>query len=267
MRLVSQKIKYSVTEQVLYLPTYRRIEQDLQSIFPELEVNSRRFRELFAKKSRRSSEGGYVELVEFGMEDVELAIQRKMDEIKERERNGLSHLTGRYLRDVIQGAYQDVDLSELKKLTTSEIEAIFSRIDEKLLPEEEQQRRSDLVAQIHSGDPLRDEDKVVGHFLIRLVELHNAQQEHEKDVREFVRLCNLYLKDKKMVYDDFKFKLLIEQAYTPFASNGAGMTNIAMSMLSSGEKQIVSLFSHFYLSGAEGYFVIIDEPELSLSVP
>ena len=37
--------------------------------------------------------------------------------------------------------------------------------------------------------------------------------------------------------------------------------------LSSGEKQIVSLFSHLYLSGKERYFVLIDEPELSLSVP
>jgi hypothetical protein len=38
-------------------------------------------------------------------------------------------------------------------------------------------------------------------------------------------------------------------------------------MLSSGEKQIVSLFSHIYFSGDKNYFVIIDEPELSLSVP
>jgi predicted ATPase len=37
--------------------------------------------------------------------------------------------------------------------------------------------------------------------------------------------------------------------------------------LSSGEKQIVSLFSHLYLSGQNKYFVLIDEPELSLSVP
>jgi predicted ATPase len=40
-----------------------------------------------------------------------------------------------------------------------------------------------------------------------------------------------------------------------------------MKDLSSGEKQIISLFSHIYLSGAPGYIVIIDEPELSLSVP
>ncbi|WP_375470149.1 AAA family ATPase [uncultured Nostoc sp.] len=42
---------------------------------------------------------------------------------------------------------------------------------------------------------------------------------------------------------------------------------LEMRILSSGEKQIVSLFSHIYLSEITGYFVIIDEPELSLSVP
>jgi hypothetical protein len=42
---------------------------------------------------------------------------------------------------------------------------------------------------------------------------------------------------------------------------------LAMRTLSSGEKQIVSLFSHLYLSGQQLFFVIIDEPELSLSVP
>jgi len=42
---------------------------------------------------------------------------------------------------------------------------------------------------------------------------------------------------------------------------------IRLSDLSSGEKQIVSLFSHLYLSGQSRYFVLIDEPELSLSVP
>ena len=42
---------------------------------------------------------------------------------------------------------------------------------------------------------------------------------------------------------------------------------LEMSALSAGEKQIVSLFSHLYLSENQNHFVIIDEPELSLSVP
>jgi len=37
--------------------------------------------------------------------------------------------------------------------------------------------------------------------------------------------------------------------------------------LSSGEKQIISLFSQLYLTEDNQYFIIIDEPELSLSVP
>jgi predicted ATPase len=47
----------------------------------------------------------------------------------------------------------------------------------------------------------------------------------------------------------------------------ADRQQLELRMLSSGEKQIVSLFSHIYLSGVRDFFVIIDEPELSLSVP
>ena len=39
-----------------------------------------------------------------------------------------------------------------------------------------------------------------------------------------------------------------------------------LSILSSGEKQIVSIFSHIYLDDTFNDFLIIDEPELSLSV-
>ncbi|MTI08775.1 AAA family ATPase, partial [Curvivirga aplysinae] len=43
-------------------------------------------------------------------------------------------------------------------------------------------------------------------------------------------------------------------------------TEIQMPMLSSGEKQIVSLFSHLYLDQDVTNIIFIDEPELSLSV-
>ena len=36
--------------------------------------------------------------------------------------------------------------------------------------------------------------------------------------------------------------------------------------LSSGEKQIISLFSRIYLSGETDFIVLFDEPELSLSI-
>jgi len=50
-------------------------------------------------------------------------------------------------------------------------------------------------------------------------------------------------------------------------SDAQSSVALEMRMLSSGEKQIVSLFSHLFFSGESTFFVIIDEPELSLSVP
>ena len=41
---------------------------------------------------------------------------------------------------------------------------------------------------------------------------------------------------------------------------------IQLTQLSSGEKQIVSLFSNLYLESDKSSIVIIDEPELSLSL-
>lgn len=53
-----------------------------------------------------------------------------------------------------------------------------------------------------------------------------------------------------------------------FLDNDLGKKSdiIQLTQLSSGEKQIVSLFSKLYLESDEKSIVIIDEPELSLSL-
>ena len=71
-----------------------------------------------------------------------------------------------------------------------------------------------------------------------------------------------YITDKEFVYDSASFKFFIRPNFEYHAGE-----SVQLSDLSSGEKQIVSLFSHLYLSGKSRYFVLIDEPELSLSVP
>ena len=61
-----------------------------------------------------------------------------------------------------------------------------------------------------------------------------------------------------MYYDSPNFDFSITSNYDGH--------DIKLFQLSSGEKQIVSLFSHLYLSNQSNYLVLIDEPELSLSV-
>ena len=254
---IDKEISQSGIEQVLYLPTYRRIEQDLHLIVPGIEKQARRMRDRYME-----NDPTYIELVEFGMEDVERTIKSTMADIKDNVRNGLNALTGTYLRDVIRGEYRSNDLlPKLKELGEATINSIFNRIPTTVLSVDEQDRLREIIIKIREKDAIAEKDKVIAHFLTQLIELHSQQTDDEKNIQEFVNVCNKYLIGKQIAYDSQDFDISIYQD----AINKS--QEIEMRMLSSGEKQIISLFSHIYLSGGSGYYVIIDEPELSLSVP
>jgi predicted ATPase len=123
------------------------------------------------------------------------------------------------------------------------------------------------IAEISGDYRVGPEDRVIAHFLSKLVVLYKEQREHESDVRDFVDLCNAYLTGKEFVYDDTKYEIFIRQTDPDPGAEKDQAIKLELKVLSSGEKQIVSLFSHMYLSGQSEFFVVIDEPELSLSVP
>jgi energy-coupling factor transporter ATP-binding protein EcfA2 len=250
--------------QFLYLPTYRRIEQDLKSIFRGIEIEEkvREFRERFRKRERST----FIELVEFGMEDVDRTIQLRMAQIKESVRTGLSTLTGTYLREVIRGLQDNPDVSVLRSIDPSSFQSMFARIDEAILPASDKKLLQSKILDIAQGYTIGPDDKVIAHFISKLVTLYREQQANESDVRDFVRLCNVYLAGKQIIYDDVKYEIYVSQTLVPKSADDAG-EKLELKVLSSGEKQIVSLFSHLYLSGEREFFVVIDEPELSLSVP
>jgi predicted ATPase len=252
--------------QFLYLPTYRRIEQDLKSIFRGIEIEEkvREFRDRFRKRERSS----FIELIEFGMEDVDRTIQSRMAQIKERVRTGLSTLTGTYLREVIRGLQDNPDLTVLRSIDPAAFQSLFARIDEATLPASDKRLLQEKIAEITDAAEytIKAEDRVIAHFLSKLVSLYKEQREHESDVRDFVRICNVYLTGKEFVYDDIKYEIYVRGTDTDSGETDESK-RLELKVLSSGEKQIVSLFSHMYLSGQSEFFVVIDEPELSLSVP
>jgi predicted ATPase len=250
--------------QFLYLPTYRRIEQDLESIFRGIEIEEkiREFRNRLKKRERTT----FIELVEFGMEDVDKTIQARMAQIKESVRTGLGALTGTYLREVLRGLQDSADVSVLQSVDPNAFQSMFARIEETILPASDKRLLQKKIADISQGYTLQPEDKVIAHFLSKLVSLYKKQQEDETDVQDFVRLCNAYLTGKRFVYDDVKYEIYISQNQAD-SGEKEGTERLPLKALSSGEKQIVSLFSHMYLSGERKFFVVIDEPELSLSVP
>lgn len=239
---------------VLYLPTYRRIEQELKVVLAG-RIDEDEYRQ---DRREHHSQEPYTELIEFGMKDVQEAIKSTLTTLKESSRNNLNQMTLGYLGDIVEEKYADIEISELQDVEDDTIQSIMNRVDESILSSNSKKKLSMTLKSIKNNGVHNDHDKVVCHYFIKLLHSHNELIQKEKNIRDFISVCSKYLKNKTISYDSPTFTFSIQ-------SNRDGQ-NVELYQLSSGEKQIVSLFSQIYLSNQQNYFVLIDEPELSLSV-
>lgn len=266
LRRRKKELKQVIKLQILYLPTYRRIEQELRFILPKLDLDELGLQRRRSETVSETTE--YIELVEFGMRDVVEKIDRSMGALKDFVREGLNNLTLKYLSEVIDADYERVELNLIRKAEESTIDAVLGKIDPELLPEAEKNRLEGIIGEIRSGKEATHHTKVIAHFFLQLLYLQNEQERREMHVRSFLQICNSYLHPtKELVYDNREFRVAIRLTENMNDSKRKEGTYLKFKHLSSGEKQIVSLFSHLFLSKQKGFFVIIDEPELSLSVP
>ncbi len=244
---------------VLYLPTYRRIEQELSTIFKGVDEDELRHRKHIIHKPRNLN---YTELIEFGMRDVSHSINNMLEGLKEFARENLNSLTLGYLGDVVDQKYTKVDVTQIKKASDEMITNILDRIDIKILSEDSKKHLSETIENVKGGNKPDVHAKVICHYFIKLLNFQQELNDKEFKIRKFCDVCNKYMEDKVFEYTSSSFSFLISP------KKGIPIENeIKLDQLSSGEKQIVSLFSHLYLSNENKYFVMIDEPELSLSVP
>ncbi len=84
--------------------------------------------------------------------------------------------------------------------------------------------------------------------------LSTKSEEAERKLAQLIEICNTYFTNKRLVLENTILQVLLDDGNI-----------IKMEYLSSGEKQIVSVFCHLLLSKKK-MFVIIDEPEISLSL-
>lgn len=256
-RAISQ-IDANIDGQVLYLPTYRRIERDLQSLMPNPGTSQSEQSRLTSRTS-----DGFIEFVEFGMQDVELSYQRALVRLKETARVELNRLAGTYLREVINGQGESYDRDVIAKLDETTVRRILGRVGERddalLLPEPERDQLLRVIQRIKRSEDanLSATERYIAHFFMKLVEIHSALSAQESAISTAVRVCNKYLEGKTLAFDESNYavRVVLESGET-----------IRFADLSSGEKQIVSLFTHIYVGTEKSLYVIIDEPELSLSI-
>ena len=255
------------TTTILFLPTYRRIEQDLEYIIPSLPRNLQKLED---EEHPEQSAGPsfFIEFARFGMTDVEQLLKSRSAALRDRARTRLNNLLGTYLRDVINERYTDIDKSVLNVLNPEAVEQIVFRVEDSMLTTEEKNILIEKVRELKREKTgllgpqtrLSQRDKIVLHFLNRLIQTAGIQRSEEEELRQFAEVCNHYLSRKEIRLDELSLELAV------FSTTQEGRPSIDWRLLSSGEKQVISLFAHVFLAEQAELLVIIDEPELSLSV-
>ncbi|WP_321934412.1 AAA family ATPase [Paraburkholderia sp. J8-2] len=239
------KIKKRIAEylgntKILYLPTYRRIETS------------------FKQEDSESSEGNQERLIFFGMSDVEQKLKAITDEIKVQTLTAYTKLNASFLDKLVATGEPQVLSRSDTAIDIEVMKLVLARIGKG----EGDATAVKIEELITSGAILEPIYYHLNYFLLELAKLGKEQQPKEAAILGFKEVVNEYWdiagREKSMEYDKYKVEVYIKNNVT----NGT----IPFQVLSSGEKQIVAIFSRLFFDEVEDYFVIIDEPELSLSL-
>lgn len=249
-----EKIVESFNCEVLYYPTYRRIEVDMENLGLDIH-NHRRLR--FEEEERIYAAS--LRNIRFGMADVTNRIQEVTKTISQSFIAGFAEASGEMIRQLL---HNPVDINHSLEYTERELRIVLARIGTGLSEEEKEA----IMTMKQNGDAALSQNTYLNYFLDRLITLYRKQEKYDTAIKQFCKVCNNYFRDKRFVYDESNVRLNIYRLLFPSQDDSKIGEEVLLDQLSSGEKQIVSIFSQVYLDIDKKYILLLDEPELSLSI-
>ncbi len=240
---LGKAISRNVSHRIIYLPTYRRIEDD----FTSLNIRSEEFNKT-------------EQLIRFGMSDVQNSIERILDNIRSLAMQGFTSMTGILLKQYIDGENPLVEMqkSKQKSWDTDTVKIVLDRMGKEIASP----YKKKIYELVENGDIQKKEYLYLWNLISKLIDNYGTQRAYDDRIKKFIATCNKYLIDKHF---DYNQSMLYLNIFLDKDSTNK-KEEIQLTQLSSGEKQIVSLFSNLYLESDKRSIVIIDEPELSLSL-
>lgn len=230
------RIAELIGEEILYFPTYRRIEEELDSFIDVTSEEKRRF---------KSSS------INFGMNDVETVITELTNKLKEDAIHNYSIMNGQILDDLLTEKLL-VTSREKIKIDSDIVKIIIGRIGENRI------KQLDKLMDFVDNNSEVANKTFLEYYLYKLISIYENQKPIDEKIKKYRDVCNCYLVNKEIVYDEVVTEVSIQDKNTK--------EKIDFRDLSSGEKQILSLFCKLYLNTSKPVIFIIDEPELSLSI-
>jgi predicted ATPase len=262
--------------EVVYLPTYRRIE--LPMVVDQKEAIPRRRRPTQLRQSAISLFRGEIQ---FGLADISERLSELNQKMLSDSNLGYRRISANMINELIDGTYER-EISMMKEIPDkNDLSLFFSRLQE---GEVRYRQFGDIsipnIDRIYTGGAVSTEsNNFLRYFLSKLNNVIKATRDIEFEVQEFVRNCNKYLSSEDHsvlstmdndvmvpgIYRDDKTLVLNRQNLRVHVEIQPGGRKVSLDALSSGEKQMVSLFAKLLLY-PKRKIVLIDEPELSLSI-
>ena len=234
-------------DKIIYLPTYRRIEEDFNSYLENSPDKD------YYRKDRKKRNFSYLQ---FGMDDVQRAIDYACETLKNNTNEGFKAMTSNLLTNYVNISENNEKINfTSKNFNESTLDIVFSRLADKI----DQNIKEKIIKMLKENNTT--EDKYHQYLLSIINELSSIYEKNKQiddNLENFKNVCNNYLVNKNVEYDKFKIECKVEQKVSK--------QPILLKNLSSGEKQIISLFSKLYLNTDEKNIILFDEPELSLSI-
>ena len=239
---------------VLYLPTYRRIEAGSDQDEP---TNARAFVSGVRSGFKSKSEWDSDKLMYFGLNDVDNKLKNKAQNIRQKALQAYSQASGETLKRLVNSEstneiqFEDSDLSK--------IIVVLNRISEGVIVLDDiKDKINDFF---EKGQINNSERKELRSFLKQLLDIYGNTEDEEKAIEVFVGAINSYWSneaEKRFSFNKQTAEAEVHNLYTN--------AKLSLNMLSSGEKQIISILARMILEPSRKYLVLIDEPELSLSI-
>ncbi len=256
VRDISKWIKNNLPYKIIYYPTYRRVEGKSDTGVKIYGYGSMR------RRRYRDTENSNLEIAYSGMKDVDEIIKMNLRKIEQKYNLTSAKLNMSCFKGILSQDYEQTVMISDAQADPEYIEMVFNSFTGITLLEDEAYQVKDKLLEILAKDATYSEyDKIVIYYYNTLAQRFDELKRTEEKIERFFYACNQYLNYKRFEYDpkSFSYSIRVE------SRNGEKRV-MSIEQLSSGEKQIVALFCYLYLLDNTPQMIIIDEPELSLSV-
>jgi ABC-type lipoprotein export system ATPase subunit len=241
---------------VIYMPTYRRIEKDLKALLPNDQARHPKPSPLSEVAKIR-----FIEVISAGMGDVTDLLEENIRSVAVAKQRTTEKAAQEYILDIVRGEIANFSLNRLKDIDEKKLISFVETLDTSIFKKSDKTRLQKQILNLRNkrkAAPPKAEERYLGLYIWKLLQAQVEIDQLEEPLRNLSDLANKYIGPEKT----FDFVTSVG-----FQTAKGGGNIIELNGLSSGEKQLIAMFSYLLLSGEKNYILIVDEPELSLSVP